>query len=188
MLGKQRYVGGHIPSMPYADAPAYYRALCKQKWMFCLAPRFLMLTARTGEIRFARHSDIENSVLVIPPAHTKTGSEHRIPLTHEACRVLEAAQIAPDQEFLFPSPRGKPMSDATLSRHEEREGHEFRPHGFRATFRTWAEEQTDAEFEVKETILGHKVGSKVGRAYQRSDLLQKRSALLQKWNEFLTTV
>jgi integrase len=187
LLGKQRFVGGHIPSMPYADAPAYYRALCEQKWMSCLALRFLMLTAaRTGEIRFARHSDIESRVLVIPPAHTKTGSEHRIPLTHEACRVLEAAKIAPEQEFLFPSPRGKPMSDATLSRHMEREGHEFRPHGFRATFRTWAEEQTDAEFEVKETILGHKVGSKVERAYQRSNLLQKRSALLQKWNDFLT--
>lgn len=189
LLGKQRYVGGHIPSMPYADAPAYYQSLCEQKWMSCLALRFLMLTsARTGEIRFARHSDIEEKVLTIPPAHTKTGSEHRIPLTDEACRVIEAARSELKQELLFPSPRGKPMSDATLSRHMEREGLEYRPHGFRATFRTWAEEQTDAEFEVKETILGHKVGTSVQRAYQRSDLLQKRFELLEDWSEYLIAV
>jgi len=29
-----------------------------------------------------------------------------------------------------------------------------RPHGFRATFRTWVEEQTDTPFEVKEACLG----------------------------------
>lgn len=63
-----------------------------------------------------------------------------------------------------------------------------RPHGFRATFRTWAEEQTDATYEVKETILGHKVGSNVERAYQRSDLLEKRRALLERWVDYLVGI
>jgi integrase len=78
------------------------------------------------------------------------------------------------------------MSDATMSRMMERENMEARPHGFRATFRTWVEERTDASYEVKETSLGHQVGSEVERAYQRSDLLDKRRVLLEQWAEFLT--
>lgn len=186
LLGKQRHEAQHIPSMPYQEAPGFYELLCSKPHMSCLALRFVMLTAaRTGEIRFALLSDIQDDVLVIPAARTKTGSEHRIPLTDEALRVVAAAQVGAKQTLLFPSPTGRPMSDATLARFMEREGLEARPHGFRATFRTWAEERTDAEYEVKETVLGHKVGGNVERAYQRSDLLEKRRALLQRWADYL---
>ncbi|MFN3889619.1 MAG: tyrosine-type recombinase/integrase [Beijerinckiaceae bacterium] len=187
LLGKQRHETSHIPSMPYQEAPAYYQSLCRESAMSALALRFLMLTvARTGEIRFARHTDNQDGILVVPPSISKTGIEHRIPLVDEALRVIAAAKSMPNQELLFPSPTERPMSDATLARHMERAGLTYRPHGFRATFRTWAEEQTDAEYEVKETILGHKVGSQVERAYQRSDLLQKRCSLLRRWENFLT--
>jgi hypothetical protein len=30
LLGKQRHVSEHIPSMPYKDAPTFYRWLCEQ--------------------------------------------------------------------------------------------------------------------------------------------------------------
>ena len=72
-----------------------------------------------------------------------------------------------------------------MARFMEREGLEYRPHGFRATSRTWAEEQTDAEYEVKETALGHQVGSNVERAYQRSDLFEKRKVILGRWASYL---
>ena len=75
-----------------------------------------------------------------------------------------------------------------MSQFMEREGLVYRPHGFRATFRTWAEEQTDAEYEVKETALGHKVGTIVERAYQRSDLLAKREVLMTGWEKYLLEV
>lgn len=187
LLGKQRHEAKNIPSMPYKEAPDYYRALCAQAYMSCFALRFLMLTAaRTGEIRFAQHTDVQGNILVIPADRTKTGAEHRIPLTTKALKTIKSARLLPDQELLFPSPSNKPMSDATLARYMERDGLCYRPHGFRATFRTWAEEQTDAEYEVKETALGHKVGSNVERAYQRSDLLEKRRKLLQRWSKYLT--
>lgn len=186
LLGKQRHESRNIPSMPYQEAPAYYRHLCQHSTMSALALRFLMLTAaRTGEIRFARQDDVQDNVLIIPGDRTKTGAEHRIPLTKEAQKAIKAAKLLPDQELLFPSPSNKPMSDATLARFMERDCLTYRPHGFRATFRTWAEEQTDAEYEVKETVLGHKVGSNVERAYQRSDLLFKRRELLSLWDTFL---
>ena len=186
LLGKQRHESQHIPSMPYAEAPAFYRMLSEKPFMSSLALRFLMLSVlRTSELRFARHADIAGGILIIPAKHTKTGVEHRVPLTGEMLTIIENARIAPDQELLFPSPTGNAMSDATMARFMEREGLHYRPHGFRATFRTWAEEQTDAEYEVKETALGHKVGSTVERAYQRSDLIDKRRRLLERWGGFL---
>ena len=69
----------------------------------------------------------------------------------------------------------------------KRQGLTFRPHGFRASFRTWVEEQTDAAFEVKEACLGHVVDTGVVGAYQRSDRLEKRRALLLRWEDFLLT-
>ena len=66
LLGKQRHESQNIPSMPYQEAPAYYRSLCQQPYMSCFALRFLMLTAaRTGEIRFARQEDVQDNVLII---------------------------------------------------------------------------------------------------------------------------
>ena len=79
------------------------------------------------------------------------------------------------------------MSDATMSRFMEREGYHARPHGFRATFRTWVEETTDTPFEIKESALGHQVGGETVRAYQRSDRWVKRAALMQAWADYLLT-
>ena len=54
-------------------------------------------------------------------------------------------------------------------------------HGFRSTFRTWASEKTNADHSVMELSLAHAVGSQVERAYSRSDLLEKRRELMDKW-------
>ena len=39
LLGKQRHEARHIPSMPYAEAPAFYRLLTEKPFMSCLALR-----------------------------------------------------------------------------------------------------------------------------------------------------
>ena len=186
LLGKQRHVSKHIPSMPYKDAPAFYRWLCEQTAAAALPLRFTMLTAaRTGEVRYARHSYIDGDVLTLPPEVTKTRREHKIPLSPETLAVIQIAKTKDGQDLLFPSPTGKVLSDATMSRLMEREGLDYRPHGFRATFRTWVEEQTDTPFEVAEAVLGHVVEGEVVRAYQRSDRLQKRQSLLKSWERYL---
>ena len=88
---------------------------------------------------------------------------------------------------MFPAYRAKAISDAAMSKFMSDHGYEARPHGFRATFRTWVEEQTDTPFEVKESALGHAVDQGVVAAYQRSDRFEKRRLLLEKWQEFLIT-
>ena len=77
------------------------------------------------------------------------------------------------------------MSDMAMSKFMKRQGLKARPHGFRAAFRTWAEEQTDFAFEVKESALGHNVDRGVIAAYQRSDRFEKRRHLLESWEKFL---
>jgi len=189
LLGKRRHEAQHIPSLPYADAPAFYRMLCERDLVSCYALCFLMLTvARSGEVRFATYAEIDNDVWVIPAARTKTGREHRVPLTDEALQVIESARQSTKQTFLFPSPTGKPISDATMSKFMKDNDHEARPHGFRATFRTWAENETDAAWEDKEAALGHQVDGQVARAYQRSDRVEKRRNLLRLWEQYLTSV
>ena len=59
-------------------------------------------------------------------------------------------------------------------------------HGFRSTFRDWASEVGNAPREVAEMSLSHRIGSDVERAYARSDLLEKRRNLMERWSAFVT--
>jgi integrase len=58
-------------------------------------------------------------------------------------------------------------------------------HGFRTSFRTWVQEQTDYPREVAEIALAHVVGNAVEEAYARSDLFGKRRAMTDDWAAFL---
>ncbi|MDG2004094.1 MAG: integrase arm-type DNA-binding domain-containing protein [Novosphingobium sp.] len=186
LLGKQRHKTEHIPAMPYADTPKFYGWLCTVDHKAALALRFLMLTvARTTEIRLARFDEIDDAVWTLTPERTKTGREHRVPLTAEALKVVDLARSYSPNDFLFPALKGKPISDMAMSTFMKRECLEARPHGFRASFRTWVEEQTDTPFEVKEAALGHIVDTGVVGAYQRSDRLEKRRVLLNTWSRWL---
>jgi len=145
----------------------------------------MLTVARTSEVRFATFDEIDNDVWYLAPTRTKTGREHRVPLTKEALLVLELAQNDHPDRLIFPSPTGGPLSDAAMAAFMKREGFSARPHGLRATFRTWAENETDADWETKEATLGHVVGNQVERAYQRSDRMAQRRTLLERWAEYL---
>ena len=82
--------------------------------------------------------------------------------------------------------RNKPMSNMAmlmLLRRMQVEG--VTVHGFRSTFRDWASEVANAPREVAEMSLAHKVGSDVERAYARSDLLEMRRVLMERWSGFV---
>ena len=150
----------------------------------CIRDSILTAT-RTSEVRFAHVDEFQDDVWIIPKERTKTGQEHRVPLTDEALRVLDLTSNNRQGALIFPSPTGKALSDAAMARFMEREGYSERPHGFRATFRTWVEEQTTTEYEVKESALGHSVDAGIVGVYQRSDRLEKRRKLMSKWARFL---
>lgn len=186
LLGKQRHTIKHHPSMPYQEVPAFYQWLKTKPGVAALALRFLILTvARTSEVRLATFDEIDCDVWTLAPSRTKAGTEHKVPLAHEALEIVSLARASTEGPYLFPSYRGKPLSDAAMSVFMKREGYEARPHGFRATFRTWVEEQTDTPFEVKEACLGHVVDDGVVRAYQRSGRLAAKREAIQKWAEIM---
>lgn len=189
LMGKQRHEVTHIPSMPYQDATAFYQWLKAKDTVSALALRFLMLTvARTSEVRLATFDEIVDDVWTLPPSRTKTKREHRVPMTGEVLAIVERCRELSPNEYLFPALKGKPISDMAMSTFMKHEGYEARPHGFRATFRTWAEECTDAPFEVKEAVLGHAVDVGVVGAYQRSDRLYRRKNLIEDWSIHLSKI
>ena len=53
-------------------------------------------------------------------------------------------------------------------------------HGFRATLKTWGEDN-GFRYEVTELSLGHAVGGSIERRYRRTDLLEERARFLEAW-------
>ena len=78
------------------------------------------------------------------------------------------------------------ISDGSMARVMQRRGMQERPHGFRASLETYLAETTDADYELKKSILGHAIGDQAYRSYQRSDYLEKRRELLNNWADFVT--
>ena len=58
-------------------------------------------------------------------------------------------------------------------------------HGFRSSFRDYAAEQTHTPHAVMEAALAHVVRNKAEAACRRSDLFEKRRALMQSWSDCL---
>ena len=156
-----------------------------------LAFEFLVLTAaRSGEVRGAAWSEIDTDAATwtIPGERMKGGREHRVPLSGRALAVLDEARALDDGSGLvFPAPAGrKPMSDSTLSKLLRELGIDAVPHGFRSTFRDWCSEAAQAPREVAEACLAHVVRGVEG-AYARSDLLDRRRKLMDRWAAYLAS-
>lgn len=61
-----------------------------------------------------------------------------------------------------------------------------RVHGFRSSMRDWLAECTDCPDATAEAMLAHATGSKVARAYLRTDDLERRRVFMQRWADFVT--
>jgi integrase len=179
----------HFASMPHQDMPAFRKRLRAQRGIAPMALDFLIHTwARTSEVIEARWTefDLSERLWVIPAERTKTRTEHRVPFSNSALSILKDVPRIIDNPYVFPGPINDCLSNAALSAVLERmQIADVTVHGFRASARCWAEEMTNYPDAIKEMALGHKVGTKVERAYQRSDLLAKRRMLLADWADYL---
>lgn len=190
LLGKSRHEAQNIPAMPWADVPAFYATLTEQT-VTHLAMRLLILTGvRSGPLRMLRLDQIDGDVWTVPGEAMKgrkgTTSDFRVPLSSEALAVIDLARPFARKGYLFANPRGTVLSDMTLSQHMKRAKLEARPHGFRSSLRDWLAEATTAPHEVAETMLGHVTDGAVVRAYRRTDFLEQRRVLLERWADHVT--
>ena len=193
-------IDGALPSMP--KVKAHQRALPYRDVADALATveesgaweatklcfRFAVLTAaRSGEARAVTWAEIDRDAAVwtIPAERMKAGKAHRVPLSDEALAVLDRARLLSDGDgLIFPSARGKMLSDNTVSKLLRENGIDAVPHGFRSSFRDWCAE-TGKPREIAEAALAHTVGGVEG-AYFRSDLFEARRRLMAEWARYLS--
>jgi integrase len=195
---------GRQPALPYSALPAFLSELAGILTPAARCLEFIISTvARSGPARLAKFSDIDLEARIwrVPRGDLKD-SRHRsgvfaVPLNPLAVSAVEAMQEinsrrAKPSRFVFSEDNGEVINDMkliTLSRRMRRTGKWLDPdaerpfvvHGFRATFRTWAQEQ-GKDRELAELSMGHKFyGAAEGR-YPRGDLLEPRRKLLDEWS------
>ena len=189
----------HLEALPYGQVPdalarlnGYRGSQEAHPWRATLAAfSFLIITAaRSGEVRGATWAeiDLDKALWEIPSERMKMSRAHRAPLSVQALTILEDARARWGSDgFVFPHPTtGRGLSVNCLTTRAKQDGLHCVPHGFRSSFSTWAAECSGASFEEIELSLAHSVGNAVSRAYNRSDLLDKRRALMQTWADFVS--
>ena len=188
-LPKGGQVQNHQRALPHdqvADALATVRASNAHP-STKLAFEFLVLTAaRSGEVRLMvwDEIDLKAGLWTVPAERMKAQREHRVPLSPCAVDLLAEAARFQENELVFPSATGRPLSDATLSKLVRELGIQAVPHGFRSSFRDWCGD-TGQPRELAEAALAHTIRNKAEAAYARSDLLQRRRTLMEAWSAYL---
>ena len=162
-----------------------------------LAP---MLMVRPGELRLAlwKEFDLDNGLWYVPSARmkrTKAGKEngqpHLVPLPKQAVAVLEALFLRTGSTgHVFPAEgrAGRFMSENTINAALRAMGYaseEATGHGFRATARTLIVEVLGIQESVVEMQLAHAVRDANGTAYNRTQFVEQRIAMMQAWATYL---
>lgn len=191
-LPRRKRTETHYPALELSDLPDFWKHLEAQSKVSARCLQFLILTAtRSGEARGARWDeiDLEDAIWTVPGRRTKNGETLRVPLSLAAMELLEHMRGLPGG-VVFPSHTTfDVMTDRPLqlicrrSGFVDQEGRPITPHGMRATFRTWAEDEID--LDTAERALGHR-RPKIVRSYARGDALERRRHLMQAWSEVVS--
>ena len=183
----------HHRSLDYQEIPNLISELNNLKTTSSYALIFLIATAsRTNEIIAAtwKEIDLKNKVWTIPASRMKMRQEHSVPLNDTACYVLNIIQKHNSSDFIFLNHSKKShISNNNMRLLIKNKFPEvFKktvPHGFRSSFRDWAEENHNFSRRAVELCLAHSNKNKVEKAYLRSDLFVKRQHIMNEWNKFL---
>ena len=201
LIQKPAGTSQHHPAMTDGDSASNIRSLydvfrcISQMSSRCLCELSLHLLLRPSEIVELQVTDVNMQSRILTVQKTKTirdGSGFRVPLSEQAVKLLNIAISAkrnPKNPYLFESRQqlAGHMSHETVNTTLKRHGFKGiqTAHGFRAVGRTWMESQ-NVKFEVAEMCLSHKTGNSTVNAYRRTDYLEERKAVMQKWSDFIT--
>jgi len=181
----------HHPALPHADTANLMKQIRASKSVSARALEFTILTAsRTQESIGAKWDEIDlnKNIWTIPAERMKAGLEHRVPLSAQAVSLLN--NLYQTNDYLFPGlKKGKSISNMAMLKYLKKDlGHsDITVHGFRSSFREWVSEISPYSAELGESALAHINSNKVEAAYQRSDLLKKREAMMQNWANYIET-
>jgi integrase len=155
-----------------------------------LAP---LVFLRPGELRHGEWSEVnfDKKVWEIAGAKMKMNLDHVVPLSDQSLAILQDQhRMTGDCRYIFPSMRStdRPMSDNTLNAALRRMGFtkdEMTAHGFRALARTLLDEELGERVDLVEHQLAHLVKDPLGRAYNRTKFIKQRTAMMQRWADYL---
>ena len=145
-----------------------------------------------GEVRLATwdEMDLDAAVWTIPAVRMKAKRDHRVPLSARAVAILTEARGRSDGTALvFCSPRGKPLSDMTLSKLIKELGIARRA--------AWVPVELSglgggADKHTSRSDRGPRspirYANPTEAAYARSDLFERRRRLMDDWATYLSGV
>ncbi len=193
----------HYEAMPYRDVPSFYAGLAKLNSDDARALQWTILTgARTGEVigaefkgqitktpaTWSEITDVPDAdgngqpTWIIPgglDGHMKAKKTHRVPLTPQMLALLGERRG-----------NGAPLFDvsnlnALRDTLKANGGNGYTVHGMRSSSGDWAAETTDFPRDLVKLCTAHDKRTKVDKAYQRSDLLEKRREIMQAWSDYI---
>jgi integrase len=182
----------HFASLPYERAGELWAWLGNRPRMG-LQTRVglglaLLLGKRTGEIRHMEWSevDLEKAIWTTPASKMKKRKAHRQPLpTQAVALLLEAHALTGEDRYVLANGQGKPLSENAML-YAVKRFDDVTVHGFRATLGSWMEENG-----VRKAVADHVKAHQpkyLDAAYQRSDLLEERRVVLQRWADHVTSI
>ena len=178
-------------SLNYSNISNFYKDISEIDLLAVYALRLLILTAtRTKEVIEAKFTefDLDKKVWTIPEHKMKAGVEHKVPLSDEAIQIINFMRKKHNHEYVFHNKAtGKHISNNAMlvfvKKHHLKT--KITVHGFRATFRTWAEETGKYQHHAIEFCLAHQLPTKVEKSYLRTNLFGMRKIIMNDWEQFL---
>ena len=156
--------------------------------------KLLILTGqRRQEIAGLRWSEVglDERVIHLPPARTKNGLAHDVPLSASAVAIIADLRRLADADLVFTVKR-RPVNG--FSKAKERLDAasgvtDWTLHDLRRTVASGLQ-RLRVRLEVTEAVLNHKSGSTAGivGVYQRHDYAAKKRAALEAWANYITAL
>ncbi len=181
----------NFPALHWTEVAEFMVDLKKRSGVGARALEFAILTAaRSGEVRGATWAefDLKAKTWRIPADRMKSGRSHTVPLSDDASKLLQKLDVIDGCDYVFPSTRGKKLSDMAMNQVTRRMRVNAVPHGFRSSFKDWARNSTESADEVSELALAHVSTDATRAAYARDELLSKRREMMDDWAEYCMTV
>ena len=178
-------------SLKHNEVSNFYHAISDLDLISVYALRLLILTAtRTKEVIESRFDefDLDKKIWTIPEHKMKTGIEHKVLLSDEAINIINLMRKRHNHEYVFHNPAtGKHISNGAMLVFLKKQFPYLKVtvHGFRATFKTWAEETGNYQHHAIEFCLAHQLPSKVEKAYLRTNLTEQRKQIMDDWEKYV---
>jgi integrase len=195
----------HQESLPYQHLPKFWKFLSENfeddKPQRMMLELLILYGFRWIEIQLLKWDDLREEIEPITGkritclvAKTDKSIDYLSPLLPMGEKIIQRAKGLGGEVYVFPSPNSKsineqPYSENTLTKFIKEKcvgftesAPKFTTHGFRATFETWANEQTSG---YGADLITATIGHNVKTEYNRADFLQKKIALLTEYHAYI---